>query len=50
MRISDERYRRELRRLTVAWKMILLRDRTPTIMRWTCLSKYNVRASQRVRW
>jgi len=43
MRISDERYRRDLRRLQVAWRMILLGARTPTIMRWTCLSKYNVR-------
>jgi hypothetical protein len=43
MRISDERYRRDLRRLQVAWQMILLGARTPTIMRWTRLSKYNVR-------
>ena len=43
MRISDERYRRDLRRLQVAWRMILLGARTPTIMRWTRLSKYNVR-------
>jgi hypothetical protein len=43
MRISDERYRRDLRRLQVAWRMILLGARTPTIMCWTRLSKYNVR-------
>lgn len=43
MRISDERYRRDLRRLQVAWRMISLGARTPTIMRWTRLSKYNVR-------
>jgi Flagellar transcriptional activator (FlhC) len=43
MRISDERYRRDLRRLQIAWQMILLGARTPTIMRWTRLSKYNVR-------
>jgi hypothetical protein len=43
MRISDERYRRDLRRLQVAWRMILLGARTPTIMHWTRLSKYNVR-------
>ena len=43
MRITDERYRRDLRRLHAAWRMILLGARTPTIMRWTRLSKYNVR-------
>jgi hypothetical protein len=43
MRITDERYRRDLRRLQIAWRMILLGARTPTIMQWTRLSKYNVR-------
>jgi hypothetical protein len=43
VRISDERYRRDLRRLQVAWRMIRLGARTPTIMLWTQLSKYNVR-------
>jgi hypothetical protein len=43
VRISDERYRRDLRRLQVAWRMVLLGARTPTIMRWTALSKYNIR-------
>jgi hypothetical protein len=43
VRISDERYRRDLRRLRLAWRMVLLGARTPTIMRWTSLSKYNIR-------
>lgn len=43
MRISDERYRRDLRRLHLAWRMVRLGARTPTIMLWTALSKYNVR-------
>lgn len=43
MRLSDERYRRDLRRLHVAWRMVRLGARTPTIIRWTSLSKYNVR-------
>src|SRR5688500_6607016 len=43
VRISDERYRRDLRRLRLAWRMVLLGARTPTIMRWTALSKYNIR-------
>ncbi|MBS0422601.1 MAG: hypothetical protein JSR66_33145 [Proteobacteria bacterium] len=43
MRISDERWRRDLGRLQVAWRMVLLGARTPTIMRWTRLSKYSIR-------
>jgi len=43
MRISDERYHRDLRRLEVALRMILVGARTATFTRWTHLSKYNVR-------
>lgn len=43
MRISDERYRRDLRRLQLAWRMVQLGARTPTIERWAALSKYQIR-------
>jgi hypothetical protein len=43
MRISDERYRRDLRRLQLAWRLIQLDARTPTIERWTALSVYRIR-------
>jgi hypothetical protein len=44
VRISDERYRRDLRRLQLAWSMIRLSARTPTIQRWTALSVYRIRS------
>lgn len=43
MRISDERYQRDLRRLQLAWRMIKLGARTPTIERWAALSIYRIR-------
>jgi hypothetical protein len=43
MRVSDDRYSRDLRRLQLAWRMILLGARTPTVAHWTALSVYRIR-------
>jgi hypothetical protein len=42
MRISDDRYDRDLRRYNLAWRMIQHEARTTTIVTWTGLSKYRV--------
>jgi hypothetical protein len=47
LRISDERYRRDLRRLQLAWRFIQLQARTPTIERWTSLSVHRIRRLRR---
>jgi hypothetical protein len=47
MRVSDERYSRDLRRLQLAWRMILQDARTSTIARWTHLSIYRIRRLRR---
>jgi hypothetical protein len=44
MRISDERYHRDLRRLELARRMLALQARTPTVARWTGLSESRIRA------
>ena len=42
MRISDDRYDRDLRRYNLAWRMIQHEARTTTIVLWTGLSKYRI--------
>ena len=43
MRISDDRYSRDLRRYQLAWRFIQHAARTRTIERWTGLSMYRLR-------
>lgn len=43
MRLSDNRYSRDLKCLRLAWRMVLLGARTPTICRWTGFSVFRVR-------
>jgi hypothetical protein len=47
VRISDDRYSRDLRRLQLAWRLLQLDARTATVRRWTNLSMYRVRALYR---
>jgi len=42
MRISDDRYDRDLRRYNLAWRMIQHEARTTTIVLWAGLSKYRI--------
>src|SRR5262245_38024553 len=42
MRISDDRYSRDQRRLQLGWRMIQHNARTATIAHWTRLSRYRV--------
>ncbi len=42
MRISDDRYDRDMRRYELAWRMMRHDARTANIVRWTGLSKYRV--------
>jgi hypothetical protein len=43
MRLSDNRYSRDLKCLRLAWRMVILGARTPTICRWTGFSVFRVR-------
>ncbi len=47
MRVSEERYERDLRRLQLAWRLVKLQARTPTIEAWTGLSIYRIRRLRR---
>ena len=44
MRISDDRYNRDIRRHTLAMRLIHHQARTDTIQRWTGLSPFRIRA------
>ena len=44
MRISDDRYNRDIRRHTLAMRLIRHQARTDTIQRWTGLSAFRIRA------
>src|SRR5690242_14409745 len=44
VRISDDRYNRDLRRHNLAMRLIHHRARTETITRWTGLSAFRIRA------
>lgn len=43
MRLTDDRYSRDLKSLRLAWRMVLLGARTPTISRWTSFSTFRIR-------
>ena len=47
MRISDERFDRDLRRIRLAWRLIGHGARTQTIQRWSGLSRYRIQALYR---
>jgi hypothetical protein len=47
VRISDDRYRRDLRRLQLAWRLMRLGARTRTVSQWTGLSTYRLQALYR---
>lgn len=47
VRISDERFDRDLRRIRLAWRLIGHGARTQTIRRWTGLSEYRIRSLYR---
>ncbi len=47
MRISDERFDRDLRRIRLAWRLIGHGARTQTIRRWSGLSRYRIQSLYR---
>lgn len=47
MRISDERFDRDLRRIRLAWRLIGHGARTRTIQRWSGLSRYRIQSLYR---
>ncbi len=47
MRISDERFDRDLRRIRLAWRLIGHGARTQTIQRWSGLSRYRIQSLYR---
>ena len=47
MRVSDNRYERDIRKHNLARRMLLYGARTRTITRWTGLSRYRVQALSR---
>ena len=47
MRVSDGRYSRDLKLLGLAWRMVLLGARTPTVADWTHFSVFRIRRLRR---
>lgn len=47
MRLSDDRYSRDLKLLGLAWRMVLLGARTTTVSDWTHFSVFRIRRLRR---